>query len=217
MNDRNGGSELGEVILRCRNRSPAAAGMDLGASWVQFILGPLAIALVLTAPVVLGMMKLELRPHPMLGLAIVFWFVASAAVAYFYFFTASDAATLVLHENGFRYKNRVVRFADLAMIRHGRVYSPLVAKLAEGVYMFNKMIGVISRGNRMAAEYYENCERASLTLEFRDGRRKWSMNRVLVEHPRDDLDRFLKTVAESHPELIPTPAEAAEQLMEMAC
>jgi hypothetical protein len=210
-------SQLGEVMLRCRNRSPAAAGMDLGASVVQFVLGPLAIALVLTVAVVLAMMKLELRPHPILGIAVVVWFVASAAAAYWYFFTASDAATLVLYEHGFRYKNRIVRFADLAVIRPGRVFSPLFANFARGAYMLNKMLSVFSRGNRMAAEYYENCERASLTLEFKDGRRKWSMNRVLVEHPRADVDAFLKTVAQKHPELIATPAQAAEHLAELAC
>jgi hypothetical protein len=81
--------------------------------------------------------------------------------------------------------------------------------------MLNKMLGTFSRGNRMAAAYYENCEDASLTLEFKDGRRGWSMNRVLAEHPQQDMDLFLQTVASKHPELMrPSGSEA---LVEMAC
>jgi hypothetical protein len=210
-------SQLGALMLRCRNRSPAAAGLDLGASWVQIFFGPLMVALLMTIPVVIAIKALELRPNPILGLSVVFWYVASAAAVYWYFFTASDSATLVLFEHGFQYKNRIVRFADLTAIRHGRVFSPLIASFVEGAYMFNKLIGTFSRGNRLAAAYYENCQQASLTLEFKDGRPRWSMNRVLVEHPRVDVDAFLKTIADKHPELFRPSGEASDHLFEMAC
>ena len=209
-------SQLGAVLLRCRNRSPAAAGLDLGVSWLQIFFGPLMVAVFMTIPVVMAIKALELRPNPILGLSIVFWYVASAAAVYWYFFTASESATLVLYEHGFRYKKRFVRFADLAVIRHGRVFSPLIASFVEGVYMFNKLVGAFSRGNRLAAAYYESCQQASLTLEFKDGRRRWSMNRVLVEHPRDDVDAFLKVLADQHPELIRPSAEASEQMLGIA-
>jgi hypothetical protein len=191
---------LGSVVLRCRKCSPAVAWRELGGSWLGPILVPPLIALVLTLVFILGISEmtksLNLPHNPLWGLLAIVWFAGWAAGMYYYYFTAPGAGSFDLHEHGFRYRDRQVRFTDLARISLGRVRSGI----GEALGAFSRIVAQFSDKARRAVQSAENSERSSLTLRFKDGS-SWSMNNVLAEYEQTDLEQFVTRVFSQHPEL----------------
>jgi hypothetical protein len=198
--------QLGPVVLRCRNRRRKDAWLALGGSPVSIYLTPLPAAFFLTFPLVGLAMYQKVPPplltHPVWGPVLGIWFVACSASIYWYYFTAPRADWLVLHQNGFRYRRRLVRFADLSSIRMGRI-NPRIVELC---ISFNRLVGRINPESRASAQLADASREASVTLQFQDGS-SWSLPNVLVNHEASDLERFFEAIATRHPELFP-PQEA---------
>lgn len=196
--------QLGRQLLECGSRRRSAVWLDLGGSWIQLILTPLAAAIFITIAASAICQKLELPDNVTLP-SIVFLFVATAIGFYFMFFTAPDAISLALHERGFRYKKRLVPFADLMRIRAGSLNSGV----ADAIQSVAQSLGTFHRGLRVAAAINELSARVTLTAWFKDGS-TLTMKNALFEYHESDLRQFFDWLRDQHPELLDVDGEAAD-------
>jgi hypothetical protein len=66
--DQQAESQLGPVVLQCRNRSPTDAWLGLGGSWLTIVVTPFLAALFMTMPLIGIAMSQKVPPslysHP---------------------------------------------------------------------------------------------------------------------------------------------------------
>jgi hypothetical protein len=193
-------SQLGPIVLQCRNRRRTDAWLALGGSWITIIVTPLFGALFLTMPLIGIAVNQKVPPpllaHPVWGPVLGGWYVACAAAIYCFFFTAPQAASLVLHENGFRYRKHVVRFTDLARIEGGRLHSPL----EEAFLKINRLAGYVKSANRAAVQMAQNSADASLAFVLKDGQ-PFCMKNALVQYETADLEQVLRAIVTKRADL----------------
>jgi hypothetical protein len=194
--------ELGPIVLRCRNRRRSSSWLAVGGSPFTPYLTPPMAAMFLTFPLV-GIAVWQGVPPPVLknpvwGPILVVWFGACCIGLYWYNFTAPAADVLVLHERGFRYRRRIIPFDRLAAIRPGIDEPRIVELLNRFTGNAGKRNIHISSAHRLA----ERARRASVTLEFKEGR-PLRLRSILVQHDADDLQHLFSTIASRYPEVIP--------------
>jgi hypothetical protein len=120
--------------------------------------------------------------HPVWGPVLIGAFVGWAAVIYGYFFSVPHAVSLVLHENGFRYRRRLVRFEDVARIHgHGLSFPP-------------QRRAIYATALEMASQIQKRSEECSLTVSLKNGDR-FTMKNALAEYNPGDLQLVLRAIA----------------------
>ena len=199
--------DLGPVVLRCRARRRIDVLKDFGyepisTRLVVSVLG----ALYLTMPIVwiatYYRVTGPLIYHPVWGPIIDLWYLGCAGLLCRYHFAKPRSEALIRYADGFRHRQRAVRFEDVAWLRVERVSSGFM----EYMTGLNQVFAKFRRLNRRAAEAREIATRASVTVALKDGR-SWSMNGVLLRYEKEDVERFFAAIEERRPELRLTPWE----------
>ena len=187
--------ELGSEILRCRRRRRSSVHVDLVglAGYVQLILLPPLIACFLTGGVIFVVAKV-FDPHGQnipLAAGLTGLFTTITAALYIYVFSTPETPSLVLHENGFRYKRRRILFSNLLGIAVGQDSSTL-GQIAQG-------LGSLMSWHP-AGRLADNSARSSVTLIL-DDKSTLTLKNVLLENKSADLESFFEIVQRDHPQV----------------
>ena len=186
---------LGSKVLECRRRRRSSVHVDLigVAGYLQLILFPPILALILTGGVMVLLAKgLNIQgQNTLLASGLAGLFITITVALYFHVFSTPENPLLVLYENGFRHRRRIVLFSNVAAISIGRDNSAL-AQLARG-------LGSLMSWHP-AARSADNSTRGSVELTFNDSSTV-CMKNVLVENNWEDLEEFFSTIERDHSQI----------------
>jgi hypothetical protein len=197
--------DLGPVVISCRDRSEKERLAAMGQSLIGWYLMPIWTSLIVTLLLTAVIVKFAGRPSPtVFGLMFVTVFATTSGVLYWQLLRRPRKPSLVLHEQGFRFKKNVVRFDELTSIRFGGQFS----SLASAALKVDRWLGEM---NEAAAELVEKGRQGSVTLVFTTGQTK-SLDGMLIRPQPDDLKLFLERLRSIRPRLLEDPPAPAPDL-----
>ena len=189
---------LGPVVLSCRDRSEKERLEALDQGLVGYFLMPLWFPLFPLAilAAALGALGIKFSPRQFQIFAGVIY-AAVCAGMYWQLLRRPKKPSLVLHEDGFRFKKTVARFDELTAIRFGRAFSTVMSAAVR----VNRLLGQISQRHAAAAVLAERAHEGSVTLVFNTGKTK-SLNGMLIRPRPEDLKQFLERLRAMRPGLV---------------
>jgi hypothetical protein len=191
-------AHLGPVVLSCQDRSEKERLEALEQSLLFYYLMPLVVSVVLIGFSALALEKINVRPS-IQGFRI----IAAAIFAlvcggmYWQLLHRPRKPSLVLHEEGFRFKKTTARFDDMASLRFGRDFSAAISAIVS----VNRFFGRISRSSASAVALFERSQQGSMTLVFKTGATK-SLDGMLIRPQPEDVKRFLERLRAMRPGLV---------------
>ncbi len=202
---------LGPIVVACRGRSPfqASEPIDLNPQsrlykltrilrYPLFVFAAFIAAFALSGPIML--VGIILADH---GFNEVYTIIAWAAAAAFgfvwlliVFFKKPTRSPLVLHENGFRYRKRLVKFNESKAI----VYGFIPSRFMRLFYSYHRFASRFLAESRQFMENMERAQASSLTFYLDDGD-FFSAPAIAIRVETEDFEAFLEGANARRPEL----------------